>query len=49
MKFNDKTSDSVIFVDQINLIKNLHVTFTYKDEHHEGIVNLNGLQYAQKK
>ena len=49
IKFNNKTSGSVIFVDQINLIKNLHVTFTYKDELHEGIVNLNGLQYAQKK
>ena len=49
IKFNDKTSGSVIFVDQINLIKNLYVTFTYKDELYEGIVNLNGLQYAQKK
>ena len=49
IKFNDKTSGSVIFVDQINLIRNLHVTFTYKEELHEGIVNLNGFQYAQKK
>tara|TARA_B100001057_G_scaffold470749_1_gene532377 strand:- start:91 stop:522 length:432 start_codon:yes stop_codon:yes gene_type:complete len=49
IKFNDKTSGSVIFVDQINLIKNLHVTLTYKEEIHEGIVNLNGLQYAKKK
>ena len=49
IKFNDKTSGGVIFVDQINLIKNLHVTLTYKEEIHEGIVNLNGLQYAKKK
>ena len=49
IKFNDKTSGSVIFVDQINLIKNLHVTLTYKEEILEGIVNLNGLQYAKKK
>ena len=49
IKFNDKTLGSVIFVDQINLIKNLHVTLTYKEEILEGIVNLNGLQYAKKK
>ena len=49
IKFNDKTSGSVIFVDQINLIKNLNVTFTYKEELHEGFVNLNVLQYAKKK
>ncbi len=49
LKFNSKKQDSVIFIDQINLIKNIQVTFTYKKELHEGIVNLNGLQYAEKK
>ena len=49
LKFNYKNQDNVIFVDQINLLENIQVTFTYKEELHEGIVNLNGLQYAKKK